>query len=525
MRTYELYQHYRPETLKDLLDHCADAFPDRTAFAWSDRKKEYSITYEAFRDQVYAAAAWIRNRGYVHKHIAVLGENSYEWILVHFAATCSGNVIVPIDRELQAGKVEILLKQSDCDALFCSDTYDDIAAQAASMKLQVFSMSRLKEMTEQGKGLISAGQEDPSSWRPEKSDLASIVFTSGTTGSSKGVMLTHGNLASDTYGSCCSVMLEGPGLLVLPLHHAFGLVAGVFAEMLYGCTVCLNSSLKNLMRDMHRYQPCHMFIVPLMAEQFCRRIRKERKKEKKLRCLIRLSDLLMRFGIDIRYRAFRRIHEVFGGKLKLLVSGGAAIDEHLVRDLSSFGFQVLNGYGITECGPVVAVNRNDHSVPGSVGLPLVCNTVRIEEGEILVRGENVMAGYYKMPNETKAVLSDGWFRTGDLGMIDRFGALHITGRKKNLIILKNGENIPAEYLESRLQGIPGAAEVIVYARNDVITAELYPDPACTDISRIRDEIRKINATLPQKMNIVDLIIRDTPFPKTTTQKIIRDRRP
>ena len=315
-------------------------------------------------------------------------------------------------------------------------------------------------------------------------------------------MLTHGNLAADAYASCRNVFLEGASLLVLPLHHAFGLVAGVYCEMMYGCTVCINRSLKSLDRDLLKYRPSHLFIVPLMAEQFRRKI----------------------LGADLRSSASAGVREAFGGNLNLLVSGGAAIDDGLVRWFSALGIKLLNGYGITECGPVVAVNRNEQVVPGSVGLPLECNAVRILDGEILVKGDNVMSGYYRMPEETEAAFTDGWFRTGDLGRIDRSGALHITGRIKNLIILKNGENIPAESLEAKLAAIPGVAEVLVFARNDVIAAEIYPDPAGADTARIRERLARVNAGLPQNMNVTDVIFRDAPFPKTSTKKIIRDRR-
>lgn len=529
MKAYDLYQFYKPKTLKDLLDYCAETNPERTAFRYSVRKKEYCWTYAEFRNHVNAVSAWLLFSGKTGRHIAVLGENSYEWILIHFAATCSKNVIVPIDRNLSAAEVDDLLKGSECSVLFCSDQYDDIARQLTVSDLETIMMSQTERLIHEGEVLISEHKVDSSLCKPEKDDLASIVFTSGTTGKSKGVMLTHGNFAADTYGSCCNVQLKGDGLLVLPLHHTFGIVAGVFSPMLQGCPICINHSLKNISRDIQKYQPQHMFIVPLIAEQFNQRIWnsvKEQGKDKTLRKLLRVSNFLLKFGMDLRYRLYKEIHDAFGGNLRLLVSGGAPIDENIVKSLRSFGFTVLNGYGITECGPVVAVNRNHFIVPESVGLPLVCNIVKIsDDGEILVRGENIMQGYYHMDQETKEAFQEGWFRTGDLGQIDKQGALHITGRIKNLIILKNGENIPAETLETELMKIPEIKEVIVYGKDDVITAEVYPDPSFGNSEqRIRDAIAVINRELPQNRNIADLIMRGEPFPKTTTLKIKRDGR-
>ncbi len=529
MKAYDLYQFYKPETLKDLLDYCAETSQEKEAFRCFVRKKEYCWTYAEFRKQVNAVSAWLLSSGETGRHVAVLGENSYEWILIHFAVTCSRNVIVPIDRNLSTAEVDNLLKESDCSVLFCSDQYDDIARQLTVSDLEIIMMSQVEQIIHEGEMFIAGHKVDSSRFKPEKDDLASIVFTSGTTGKSKGVMLTHGNFAADTYGSCCNVQLKDEGLLVLPLHHTFGLVAGVFSPMLQGCPICINHSLKNISKDIQKYRPQHMFIVPMIAEQFNQRIWnsvKKKGKGKALRKLLRVSNFLLKFGMDLRYRLYKEIHDAFGGNLRLLICGGAPIDEDVIKSLWSFGFIVLNGYGITECGPVVAVNRNKYIVPESVGLPLVCNTVKIsDDGEILVRGENVMQGYYHMEQETEEVFQNGWFSTGDLGQIDEQGALHITGRIKNLIILKNGENIPAETLETELMKIPEVKEVIVYGKDDVITAEVYPDPSFGNCEqRIRDAVARINRELPQNRNIADLIFRSEPFPKTTTLKIKRDGR-
>lgn len=529
MKKYELYQLYRPTTLRDLLEYDKKTYGKRIAFHFTIRGQEYRITFQEAHDQTCSLAVWLQNEGCDHQHIAVLGENSYEWLLVHFATTYSRNVIVPIDRNLSAAEMNDLIQESDCKILFCSDTYKDVQAKLSVPDLRIIFFSEIQQILLEGDRLISEDRVDLSVSAPSKDDLASIVFTSGTTGKSKGVMLTHGNFTSDIYGSCRNVHVEGEGLLVLPLHHMFGLVAGVYAPMLYGVTTYINRSMKKLSQDINKCGPQYMIVVPIIAEQFNQKIwnnAKQKKKDKALKIMVCLSNCLLKLGIDIRYRAFEEIHQAFGGKLRLLVCGGAPMDETIIQSLHSFGIEVLNGYGITECGPVVAVNRNQFIVPESVGLPLECNMVRIsDENEILVKGENVMQGYYHQEKETKDAFIDGWFRTGDLGTIDKDGALHILGRIKNLIILKNGENIPAEALESEILRIPFVKEAVVYGKNDVITAEIYLDPEYQDASlHIRDEIAVINRKLPQNRNIADIVIRDEPFPKTTTLKIRRDRR-
>jgi long-chain acyl-CoA synthetase len=267
--------------------------------------------------------------------------------------------------------------------------------------------------------------------------------------------------------------------------------------------------------------------VPLIVETLHKNIwltAKKQGKDKALRCLIRISDLLRRVKIDLRKVLFKSVISAFGGNLDQIICGGAPLNPELVKSFDSLGITLLNGYGITECSPIVAVNRNQFNVVGSVGLPLCCNEVKIsEDGEILVKGENVMVGYYHNEAENQTVFVDGWFRTGDLGRIDEHGALHITGRIKNLIILSNGENISAESIEQLVCTIPYVKEVIAYGEDDVIVAEVFLDEEVTDAKeRIHGDINTLNQKLPYVKNIGKVVIRDTEFPKTTTKKIKRN---
>lgn len=529
MKNYDLYDHTPVYTTKELLDFCVNEYSEKEAFAYQNKRQDISVSFAKFKTDVDAFGSYLFNTGFKDSHIAVFGENSYEWILTHFAVTCGKNVIVPIDKELDANGIAELLLDSESKMLIYSDVYADIAEQL-QVKLREISYINMKdipECIEKGEQLIADGYTDYTDVDVCKEDLASIVYTSGTTGKSKGVMLTHNNFCSCMYGACCNVLLTGASLLVLPLHHTFGLVASVFAVMYYGYPIYINKSLKKLPDDFKKCKPQHLFAVPLIVETLYKNIwatAKKQGKEKALRMLVKISDAILKCKIDLRKILFKSVISAFGENIDLIVSGGAPIDAKYINAFKSFGITVLNGYGITECGPIVAVNRNKFNIIGSVGLPLCCNEVKIaDDGEVLVRGDNVMLGYYYNEAENEKVFIDGWFRTGDLGTIDKYGALHITGRIKNLIILGNGENISAESIEEQLYTIPYIKEAIAYGKENIIVAEVYLDEEITDAKdRINADIQVINQRLPQIKNIGQVIIRDTEFPKTTTKKIKRN---
>lgn len=529
MKKYPLYQHANIPTLKELVAFCAREYGNKPAFQYSVRKTDFVIDYIQFKSEIEALGTYLLSCGYQNSHIAVYGENSYFWILTHFSVTCGRNVIVPIDKELSSEQIAALLKDSECVAIVYSDTYADVIHEIQSMELEIdyINMNTMPSLVHQGRELVRQGNRDFLDLDIGKADLASIVYTSGTTGKSKGVMLTHYNFCSCMRGACENVLLTGPSLLVLPLHHTFGLVASVFAVMFYGYPICINQSLKRLSQDLKKWSPQHLFVVPLMVEAVYKNIwtsAKKQGKDKLLKRMIVISSVLLRCGIDLRKRFFGTVLESLGGNLDLIVSGGAPLDEKYVKAFHSFGITILNGYGITECGPIVAVNRNAFFVSGSVGLPLCCNTVKIsDEGEILVQGDNVMQGYYHNDKENEKAFDDGWFRTGDLGYLDEYGALHITGRIKNLIILSNGENVAAESIEQLVYSIPYVKEIIAYGKDDMIVAEVFLDDETADSQvRIYDDIKYINQKLPLAQNIGKIVIRETEFPKTTTKKIKRN---
>ncbi len=555
-KDYPLYEVKNVTTLKELIDFRAAESPEKTAFAWTESGEKKEKTYGELKQETDALGVSLGRRGMRRTKAAILGENSYEWILSFFTVVCSGNTAVPMDKELSLEAVIRLLQGSGCTHLIYSDTYRDVAeAVCEKVSLCAVSMVELEALVREGKAVQdgrSSGKGSSAEGKVENDradcgdeilvlpdTLAAIIYTSGTTGSSKGVMLSHGNLARDACSACRNYQLSGDTVLLLPLHHSFGLVAGVFMTMIYGYTVYINRSLKRLSRDLTVAKPQNLFLVPLFVESLYQQVwnaAEQKGKAGSLRFLLRVSRLLLKCGIDLRAKLFRFVREAFGGNLDTIVSGGAPLNQKYLQGFRDLGINLLNGYGITECSPVVSVNRNTFYKDGSVGQVLDACRVSIHEpdekgvGEVCVQGDIVMQGYYGREEETKEILKDGWLHTGDLGYVDPDGFLFLTGRKKNLIILSNGENVAAEELESLFAEVPLVKEVIVYEKEHRIVAEVYPDEEYAKqhgVVSVQGELDRtlagINRTLPGFKRIASVIVRSTEFEKTTTKKIKRDR--
>lgn len=521
-KNYPLYQHQDFTNFRQLITEKSKSSPDGIAFQYLNHEKRESITYRHFYQDVSALEAFLNRQGLYGIKIALLSENSYEWILSYFAVVVSGNMIVPLDKELSNDEISGLLTHSDAEVLIYSDSYKDIAEDLLRQGRigKIFNIADFPAFLKSGRKLISSGDYVPLENPADENSVCSIIFTSGTTGKPKGVMLSQKGLMVDAVNSCRNVYFTGASLLVLPLHHTFAFTAGVLVMLIYGCPICIGKSLRTFRSDLQVFQPSHIFLVPLFVENLYNTIWKgvrEQGKEKLLKRMIRLSSLARKCGVDLRKKLFRSILKQFGGHLELVVSGGAPIKQKYIDGLGDIGVQVLNGYGITECSPVIAVNRNRYFRGNSVGLPVKCCEVKIIDGEICAKGLNIMLGYYHDEAMTKEVLEDGWFKTGDLGYIDRDGFIYITGRKKNLIILSNGENISPEELEERIQEIEYVKEVVVYAEDGKIVAEIFGE----DEERIREGVKKMNQDLPLYKQIQKIRFRDAEFEKTNTKKIKR----
>lgn len=524
-KDYPLYELEEYESLSQMVCEKARTCADKIAFQFMRGKNIQSITYHKYLEDIVVTGKYLSERYDRQTHIAILGENSYQWLVVFMAAVMSGNVAVPLDKELGAAGIQDLLTRSDSEICVYSDLYSDIAQELAEHSTVKFlSMCSL----EQTQTSMNADFTMLKKWSGvSTSDMAALFFTSGTSGKSKGVMLSQENMIADINFACKNFFLSGDTLAVLPFHHAFGLLTSVFDPFNYEHTVFINSSLKNVKRDMLQARPQMMMLVPLFVETFYKTIWQTAKKqgaERKLRRGITISNFLLRLGIDIRKMLFRSVLSAFGGKMEYIICGGAPLQEKYVQEFRSMGVEVLNGYGISECSPVVATNRNFYHRDGSVGQTLKGCRVRIQNNEIQVQGKNVMLGYYQDGAATQDAFEGNWFRTGDLGHIDTDGFLFVTGRTKNLIILSNGENVSPEELENLLLDYELVKEVLVYTESDGITAEVFPDPE-TNVEDMQKQIQDIvdacNRKLPAYKRIQRLKVRQTEFPKTTTQKIKR----
>lgn len=524
-RPYPLYSLPHAENLRDIVRRRAEEAPGAIAFSFMTRKEKIlRKSCKEFLDDVNAFGTYLWSKGFKDCHIGIVGRNSYEYLVAFIAISCGGNVAVPIDKNLSAERIAQLLRQSDCSAVFVSRRCTPLLSEIE--ELPQFHTYELKDYIAEGRQLIEEGNTDYIDYEIDVKKVAAIFFTSGTTGDSKGVMLSHENMASDINMACKNVTLTGSTLAVLPFHHTFGLVTAIFMVYHYGHPIHINYSLKYLQEDLKNIKPQLMCVVPLFVETFYKSIMSTARKtgkDKLLKRMSKVTDVMLNVGIDTRSAVYKTVLNAFGGNLNCLVCGGAALDPRLVQALRTFGINVLNGYGITECSPVVSVNRNQYWRDGSVGLILDGLEVRTTiDDEILVKGPNVMMGYYKDEAATQLVLNDGWYSTGDLGRIDEDGFLYITGRKKNLIILSNGENVSPEEIEIQILRDENVAEAVVYENKGALAIQIFPVEEYLGNNGYFDElVKEYNKTQPQYKHIRKVTLRDEEFEKNSTKKILR----
>lgn len=521
-------KNYKLNNFKELADFVTNRDPDGVCIQWLDGSEIVSKTYKEFRSDIDALGTYFYYNGLKSASIAVIGANSYNWILTYFATVIGGNVIVPIDRDLTGESIINMLNDSGAKALIYTDAYkniiDDIKRETGVKLIHVNEFDRILS---EGRELLEKGKDKYLKAEIESDEMSTLIYTSGTTGTPKGVMLSQRNIVSNA----CNVLeyeeITGASMLVLPIHHTFGFTASVVAVMLFGKPIAINTGLRTFLPEIGIYKPQSIFVVPMFIEAIYKKIWKtieQKKLTTAFKALIKTSNALRKVGIDKRKKLFKSVTENFGGNLDMLISGGAPLDPFYVDFFDSIGIKLLNGYGITECSPIVAVNPIYAPRHGSVGMVLPETEVKIIDkdengnGEICVAGSGVMLGYYKNKEATNAVFEDRWFKTGDLGRIDEDNYLYISGRKKNLIILANGKNIYPEEIEELIMRIPEVIEVVVYCENEVITAEIYTE----DSKAVDNAIRNLNKSLPIYKHIKNVKFRQTEFEKTTTKKIKRD---
>ncbi len=552
------------KSLHQLLAKGATLFPNNTVFLFEREGVDYSITYANFYDYVKAIARGLIKNGLAGKRAALIGETSVEWVATYLAVVISGGEIVPFDASLDPEHLINFVNHAECELFFYSDSWTSPIEESVEKMPHVVSFSRLTDpvfapMLEEDcpfakmnrlSDFVKTGNAFPeiAIGDTDTEKMCALLFTSGTTGSSKGVMLSQKNVCavlSDAHTILHQIREDDVLLSVLPIHHTYELSCGILAPMTFGAAIAINDSIRHITKNLKKYRPTVMALVPLFLEQFDKKIRASIEKQGKTKTVqtgIRLSRLLMKLNIDVRARIFAQIREAFGGRLRYIVSGAAALNPTLVDFFRDLGITVSQGYGITECAPLISVVPFDEYNPRSCGKVIEGMQIFIDKqnasddyGEIVVKGDNVMLGYYKNPEATAEVLAKGWFYTGDYGYLDEKGFLYITGRKKNVIVLPGGKNVFPEEIEEYLSPVELIEECVVLGREadgDVlVTAIVYPNAEVAKgkgldtpeklQAAVKDEIRAINRRLVGFKQIRRVEFRDEPFEKTSTRKIKR----
>lgn len=503
------------------------------------------VTYIEFHQTVEALGASLTEMGLGSSHIAIVSENRYDWIVAYLTVLQSAGVFVPIDRQLTAKEKLHLLTDSESEAVFFSKQYLTwfVENKASMPNIKAFICFDIDKDTDgiiSYKRLIAEGAKlDKTAYDSLKSnenELKMLVYTSGTTGIAKGVMLSEHNLVSGVYYGLQVSRIYDTALSILPYHHTYESVCDILVNIHSHATLCINSVMRELVSDMQLYHPTNIYIVPAIAEFIYFLIMKNLKEKGKLKTFkkgVKISKAALRLGIDIRPKLFAELHNLFGGKLRKIVCGGAPIRPEMGEFFNDIGIPMTGGYGITECSPLVSVNDESSNDFNTAGHRLACLQWRIDEpnvegiGEIAVKGDVVMLGYYKMPDKTAEAIRDGWFFTGDYGYITPDDQICITGRKKNIIVLSNGKNIYPEEIENLIMNIDCISEVVVRGLKNskgdehALEAEVYLNEEKTE-SEVKALISEALAELPNYKKITKVVIRKEPFPKTTSNKIIRN---
>lgn len=560
------------KSLRDLVETSAELYGDKILYIYKRGEARYSFSYNDYRRDLYRLGEGMSRIGLMGRTVAVIGESCPEYMTAYIAAVSGGGVIVPLDRDLGHAEIARFADLSGAEAVFYTEQFNDVLPSLAEQMPQVryFIPIAPAEGSDTTDGSSSAGdavilpysellalgdkamEEGDRSFldydcTADMSQMSALLFTSGTTGTSKGVMLSHANLVASVNAASRGTIFGPDNTFVdlLPMHHSYEITCGHLGAANLGGTVYINDSLKNTLRSITTFKPDSLIVVPLYVETMHKRIWAEIARKgmtRRVRALMKASSAMHRAGIDIRRKLFKQILDGLGGNLRYIICGGAPLSPELVRDFDAFGIEICEGYGISECSPLIAVNRHGKVRLRSVGQPVDNCEVRIADpsadgtGEIEARGRNVMLGYFGNEEATAEVFTeDGWFRTGDVGCMDADGYIYITGRKKNIIILSNGKNIFPEEIEEHLYTSPLIGECVVIGRKNSagdtrITAVIYPSDEAVELegkseeeklALIRDAVNTINRSLPVYKQVRDVELRSEEFEKTTTRKIKR----
>ena len=551
MAKYRNYEVPSYGTLKKMLGTSVEKFADRPVFhekidgAWRMR------TYREYGEDVNALGTELLARGFGGKRVIVTGVNCYAWVVTYMAVICGIGVIVPVDKEIPAEELANIAQVSEASLVIYGPKSAE-KVEAVDPAIERYSFAKLDELIRSGKRRMAEGDRSYLDAIIDPDVMSALIFTSGTTGVSKGVMLSHHNLCFDIYEARQMLYCDEKDvcLSVLPLHHVYECTVGFLAQLWSGSSVAFSEGVRYISRNMQEVHPTIVLCVPLLLETLYHKLWLNIRKnglEGKVRAMIKATNAIPgeRARMLAKKSVFRAIHKNFGGRLRIMASGGASVDPEILRGLRDLGLLPIQGYGLTECSPIAAVNRDTYYRDSSAGLAMPNVLLDIYDvqddgtGEIRLRGDNVMLGYYNMPELTEEVKRDGWFYTGDLGYLDADGFLHITGRKKNVIVTANGKNVFPEELETYLCRNPFVAEAVVVGvmnekKKDLdVVALIYPSHAhfeeiygktYTD-EQVNAELTRavdaVNATVQSYKRMVRFVVVAEEFPKNTSRKIKR----
>ena len=550
--------------LKDMLKQSGEAYGDRPAFMFkTDKQGEFrTITHKEFRNEINALGTALIKMGLKDKRIAVISENRYEWELAYLSIASGAGIVVPLDKALPENELESLILRSQVEAIFYSNKYNDIMDTLRNKKntnLKYFISMDLDENTNgiysqkaliaKGKKLLEEGNRKFLDAKIYPDEMGIMLFTSGTTAMSKAVMLSHKNLVSNVMDIAQTFDIDENDRLLsfLPLHHVFECTAGFLYPVSVGACICFCEGVKHMADNIKEFEITGMISVPAVFEVIYRKLLKGIEKKGKLETVkkgVKISQALLKVKIDVRKKLFKEIHANLGGKLRLAVAGGAALDVETQKGFNDLGITLVQGYGLTESAPVIAADKPKSIRVGSIGRKLPSVEVKIENpdeegvGELLAKGPNIMLGYYENEEATKSTLDkDGWLHTGDLARIDKDGYIYISGRKKSVIVLNNGKNVYPEELENLLNKVEGVKESFVYEKKEddgdvkVCTKIVYDKELIKELYNIEGEdnireflwnkVKEVNNLMPKYKYIKEMIITEEELIKTTTLKIKR----
>lgn len=563
MKNEKIFDAKEFNNIKEIIYHSAKIYSEQIAFVIKHKNNKdityENISYTRMLEDINKLGTSLYNMNFKGKRIAVIGKNRYEWTLAHLASLLGGIVLVPLDKDLQYDELETSLIRSKADCIFFDEKLTDKITEIKNNKktnlTEFICMSEIDgyksvmELIKTGEELLNAGNTDYINAEIDENIMNILLFTSGTTEQSKAVMLSQKNIASNIYAMQCveDIRSTDTNIAFLPFHHIFGSTCMIMM-LSSGVKTVFPDGLRYIQQNLNEYKVTLFVGVPVLIEAIYKTIMKEidrQGKTKIIKTAIAISNFLLKFHIDLRRKLFKQVIDALGGELRFVISGGAPADAKISKGFNDLGIKTVQGYGLSETSPVIAAENDRAIKPGSVGVPMINDTIEIVNkdengiGEIRVKGPNVMLGYYEMPERTDDVLKDGWFYTGDLGYFDKKGILYITGRNKNLIVLKNGKKVFPEEIETIINRLELVEESMVFGmpdskdKDDVkisvkivynkeVAEEKYPDKNEDELYKIVwAQIKEINTTFPRYKHIQKLILTDEELIKTTTKKVKR----